>query len=128
MSTTETATRKWGGHWISDVDRLAIYIRDSFMCAYCGRDLRNASARDVTLDHLLPRSKGGKHSSRNLVTACRSCNSARGNRPWVDYAPGGARDRIEQLRMSPLNRELARAILRGDIARETYDVERVRAI
>ena len=99
------------GRWIRVEKRLALYIRDSFACAYCGRDLRNAAPADVTLDHLLPRSTGGTNDATNLVTACRSCNSSRQDKPWVDFAPGGARDRIEQLRNSPLNMDLARAIL-----------------
>lgn len=99
------------GRWIRPEKRLAIYVRDSFRCLYCGTDLRQAAPADITLDHLLPRSAGGTNEATNLVTACRSCNSARGNRPWIDYATGGARDRIEQLRHEPLNLELARALL-----------------
>lgn len=101
------------GQWIRSDARLAIYIRDGFACAYCGRDLRNAAPADVTLDHLLPRSAGGTNDATNLVTACRSCNSSRQDKPWIDYATGGARDRIEQLRHRPLNIELAKALIAG---------------
>lgn len=114
------------GCWIRPDARLSIYIRDGFACAYCGTDLRTAAPADVTLDHLLPRSAGGKNDATNLVTACRSCNSSRGAKPWLDYATGGARDRIEQLRNAPLNRPLAKAILSGEISRLTLDVESVR--
>jgi hypothetical protein len=101
------------GCWIRKERRLAIYIRDSFRCAYCGCDLRHAAPADITLDHLLPRSTGGNNESTNLVTACRSCNSARQDKPWVDYATGGAIDRINQLRLSPVNVELAKALING---------------
>jgi 5-methylcytosine-specific restriction endonuclease McrA len=101
------------GCWIRPAKRLAIYVRDGFTCAYCGTDLRNAAPADVTLDHLLPRSTGGSNSPTNLITCCRSCNSSRQDKPWVDYATGGARDRIEQLRNSPLNIELAKALIAG---------------
>lgn len=101
------------GCWIRAEKRLAIYVRDSFRCLYCGADLRHAAPADVTLDHLLPRSAGGTNAADNLVTACRSCNSSRGARPWVDYATGGARDRIEQLRHEPLNIQLAKALIAG---------------
>jgi len=67
----------------------------------------------VTLDHLLARSAGGDNDARNLVTACKSCNSSRQDRPWADFAPGGARDRILTLIARPLNIELAKAILDG---------------
>ena len=102
---------KNGSHWISPARRLAIYLRDRFACAYCGRELRNALPEEVTLDHLLPRSAGGTNEAPNLITACRTCNSQRQEKPWLDYASGGARDRIEQLRHEPLNIELAKAIL-----------------
>ena len=101
------------GCWIRPAKRLAIYVRDSFRCLYCGTDLRQAAPADVTLDHLLPRSAGGSNEATNLVTACRSCNSSRGAKPWLDYATGGAVDRINQLRHEPLNIALAKAILAG---------------
>jgi 5-methylcytosine-specific restriction endonuclease McrA len=109
----EDAINKHGSKWIRKDKRLAIYIRDGFSCAYCGRDLKDAAPAEVNLDHLLPRSAGGTNGAGNLITACRSCNCSRQDRPWIDYATGGARDRIEQLRHRPLNMDLARAIIAG---------------
>lgn len=100
-----------GSRWIRSDKRLAIYLRDAFVCGYCGRDLRTASPRDLTLDHLLPRVAGGTNEAANLTTACLRCNSQRQDRPWTDYAAGGAQDRIQQRRHQPLNLELARALL-----------------
>ena len=45
------------------------FKRDSFECQYCGED------KNLTLDHLIPRSKGGKSTWTNLVTACTTCNA-----------------------------------------------------
>ncbi len=45
-------------------------------CWWCRRE---QSLEDLTLDHLIPKSKGGSNSSENLRLACRSCNQARGN-------------------------------------------------
>lgn len=112
-----------GSRWIRPEKRLAIYIRDGFACAYCGRDLRNAPAAEVTLDHLLPRVYGGNNDATNLITACRACNSSRQEKPWIDYATGGARDRIEQLRHQPLNVPLAKAIISGEIDLMVADME-----
>ncbi len=52
-----------------------VFKRDAFLCQYCG------TGKDLTLDHLIPRSKGGKSTWTNLVTACKSCNARKG-----DYA------------------------------------------
>jgi len=56
--------------------RQNIFKRDNHSCQYCG------SNKELTLDHLIPKSKGGKSSWTNLVTACKRCNSHKG-----DYAP-----------------------------------------
>ena len=53
--------------------RQNIFKRDSYKCVYCG------SPKDLTLDHVVPRSKGGKFSWSNLVVACKRCNSKKGN-------------------------------------------------
>ena len=103
--------------WITPLRRLALYIRDGFTCQYCGRDLRDAEPREVTLDHLRPRCRGGSHADRNLITACGRCNYGRKETPWRVYAPEGAVDRIlRTIRKAP-NRNLARAVLRGDVPR-----------
>lgn len=52
-----------------------IFRRDNYTCQYCGR-----SEPDLTLDHVIPRRLGGKHSWDNLVTACRVCNHRKGGR------------------------------------------------
>jgi 5-methylcytosine-specific restriction endonuclease McrA len=102
--------------WITKHRRLSIYIRDSFTCQYCGRDLKNVHATEMGLDHLDNLVDGGGHrgannASTNLITACRSCNSARGNRDWRDYAPGGAQERIEVQRNAFVNIALAKSLL-----------------
>jgi len=113
MNTSRDGNHQPRGQWITKHKRLAIYIRDGFGCVYCGRSLRDATPSDVTLDHLLARSAGGDNDARNLVTACKSCNSSRQDRPWADFAPGGARDRILTLIARPLNIPLAKAIIDG---------------
>jgi len=55
--------------------RRNILKRDGHKCAYCGRgDL------PFTIDHIVPKSKGGEDTWENLVTACLPCNNKKGNR------------------------------------------------
>ena len=51
------------------LSRRAVFYRDSFTCQYCGKQTRT-----LTLDHILPRSKGGPHVWTNVVSACIPCN------------------------------------------------------
>lgn len=87
MTVTERKRRRSPhqpvGRWIRPKKRLEIYWRDNWTCLICGRDLAGAPARDVTLDHLVPRSLNGKNSAFNIFTACRSCNSRRGSAPLL---------------------------------------------
>ncbi len=57
--------------------RQNILRRDLYCCQYCGIDLTD---KDATIDHILPRSKGGASSWVNMVAACRDCNLDKGNR------------------------------------------------
>lgn len=115
-----------GSKWIRAERRLGIYIRDGFTCMYCGRDLKNAPAADVTLDHLIACSKGGTNENTNLVCACRSCNSSRGDRDLETFAPGGAQERIAVQRYLPVNLELAKALISNKISEAVADVEAAR--
>ncbi|HEX6042951.1 MAG TPA: HNH endonuclease [Pyrinomonadaceae bacterium] len=61
----------------SGMKRTRIYMRDKFRCQYCGA---KKAASELTLDHILPRSRGGDNSPTNVVTACVQCNNRKGNR------------------------------------------------
>jgi 5-methylcytosine-specific restriction endonuclease McrA len=54
-----------------------IYLRDEYRCQYCGK---TGIANDLTLDHILPQSRGGKSIWENLVTCCRKCNNMKQNK------------------------------------------------
>jgi len=58
--------------------RFEVFKRDGFKCAYCGK-----SPPQITLevDHIDPRSKGGKDDINNLLTACFDCNRGKRNIP-----------------------------------------------
>jgi 5-methylcytosine-specific restriction endonuclease McrA len=49
--------------------------RDEYRCQYCGREGGN-----LTVDHILPRHRGGEHHWKNLVAACPQCNRRKGGR------------------------------------------------
>ena len=55
------------------LNRQNVFRRDNNRCQYCH------SSRDLTLDHVRPRSRGGNTSWDNLVTACKKCNSKKGD-------------------------------------------------
>ena len=57
--------------------RFNVFLRDCFSCQYCGDQL---PAPDLTFDHVMPRSRGGRTTWDNVVTACTGCNLRKGNR------------------------------------------------
>jgi 5-methylcytosine-specific restriction endonuclease McrA len=59
---------------VPPVNRREVLRRDKHTCQYCG------STKQLTLDHVIPRSKGGKHTWDNVVIACERCNSRKGDR------------------------------------------------
>jgi len=61
----------------SSAKRLRIYMRDKFRCQYCGD---KKAATELTLDHIVPRSRGGDNSPINIVAACLRCNNRKGDR------------------------------------------------
>lgn len=54
-----------------------VFVRDNFTCSYCGSKL---TAKECTVDHILPVSKGGKNTWLNTTTACKQCNNYKGNK------------------------------------------------
>lgn len=68
------------------ITRRALFARDDYACQYCG-----SSAR-LTVDHVVPRSRGGDSGWENVVTSCAPCNSRKG-----DHLPG-------EIKMFPKNK------------------------
>lgn len=57
--------------------RFNVFLRDRFQCQYCGDGY---PSEDLTFDHVVPRSRGGRTTWQNVVTACQTCNLRKGNR------------------------------------------------
>ena len=53
----------------------SVFIRDNYQCQYCGKH-----STKPTIDHVIPRSKGGRNDWANAVTACHECNNKKGDR------------------------------------------------
>ena len=52
-----------------------VFLRDGYVCQYC---FKHFSHKHLTVDHIIPKSHGGKRKWNNLVTACAKCNGERG--------------------------------------------------
>lgn len=81
------------GKRVPPFSRFNIFARDNFRCQYCGRSL---SAKQATLDHVLPRSRGGKTCWENVVCCCRACNIKKGAR-----TPEQARMKLHKVPVRP---------------------------
>ena len=57
--------------------RFNVYLRDMWACQYCADTYKT---HELTFDHVIPRSKGGRTTWDNIVTACRSCNTQKGHK------------------------------------------------
>jgi 5-methylcytosine-specific restriction endonuclease McrA len=57
------------------LSRREVFLRDRFTCQYCG-----AKTKELTIDHVIPRHRGGRHTWDNLVSACKACNHRKGGK------------------------------------------------
>ena len=71
--------------------RRDVFLRDRFTCQYCGKQ-----TKELTLDHVVPRHRGGAHTWENVVAACKSCNHRKAGR-----TPQEAHMRLERQPVKP---------------------------
>ena len=74
--------------------RFNVFLRDRFSCQYCSREFQ---AQDLTFDHVVPRSLGGRTTWQNVVAACSRCNLAKANKLPKEC---GMRPRVEPVQPS----------------------------
>ena len=78
--------------------RFNVFLRDRFVCQYCGDAF---VANELTFDHVVPKSRGGRTSWGNVVTACSPCNLLKGNRLLREIGM-----RLQRAPMEPTTQEL----------------------
>lgn len=61
--------------------RFNVFLRDRFVCQYCSQAL---PAAELTFDHVVPKSRGGRTTWENVVTACTTCNLLKGSKMPAD--------------------------------------------
>ena len=61
--------------FVRKLTRLEVFKRDHYTCQYCGKE-----TRQLTLDHVIPRYRGGEHTWENVVSACVPCNRRKAGR------------------------------------------------
>ena len=76
---------KEGRYQIHDlmVNNMAKFRYDNKHCLYCGCEVNNP--KDLTIDHIFPRSKGGTNEADNIFLVCKSCNSSKGNKDIIEW-------------------------------------------
>ncbi len=83
--------------------RKNVLARDELRCQYCGHRF---PSRDLTLDHVVPRSRGGKHCWTNVVAACYRCNDRKGQHTLREVGMKLLRDPFAPKRSPDLKRKL----------------------
>ncbi len=72
-----TGTIHLGHQTTPTLSRRTVFMRDQHLCMYCGDQL---SFKELTLDHIIPVSRGGKHNWTNVISACKRCNQIKSNK------------------------------------------------
>lgn len=83
--------RGQGGKWLHPPTRRRIYERDEWKCVWCEHEVAtivvsSVGPRRASVDHVVPRSRGGSNAPGNLITACSDCNAKRGRRSVPAFA------------------------------------------
>lgn len=81
------------------LSRRNLFKRDKNTCQYCGVKLSN---QDATIDHVLPKSRGGKTTWKNCVIACVKCNNKKGNRKLDEVNMRLKKKPVEPSAMTPI--------------------------
>jgi 5-methylcytosine-specific restriction endonuclease McrA len=86
-------------------NRKNLYLRDQYVCQYCAKKFPTGT---LSMDHVIPKSRGGHTSWHNIVTSCIICNTKKG-----DKTPEEARMKILRTPYAPRNMDLGAPHLKG---------------
>lgn len=90
--------RGQGSKWLWPSTRRRIYERDDWRCVWCTEKVEQPTLpedgilvsggiiRQASIDHVVPRARGGSNDPRNLITCCAQCNAKRGHRSVPAFA------------------------------------------
>ncbi|MES9941738.1 MAG: HNH endonuclease [Candidatus Thiodiazotropha sp. 6PLUC2] len=93
LTRSKVQPHLWAETYEPPLTNRALFARDGHICLYCGKQYSN---RDLTCDHVIPKSRGGTDSWSNVVSCCTRCNHLKGARTpseWgvellaIPYAP-----------------------------------------
>lgn len=109
---------------ISKKIRFEVFKRDGFQCAYCGK-----TPPQVTLevDHIDPKSKGGKDDINNLITACFDCNRGKRNIP-LTKVPSKLTENLEVLQEQEDQIKAYRQFVKKIERRVKKDIDDINAV
>jgi hypothetical protein len=91
-------------------------------CQYCCLSVEDGI--ELSIDHIIPRSKGGDNDPKNLVTACKPCNTLRGNTTIFKFTDSEGRQRIKRCIRRSINkyRRMALRMMKQRNATTAYQV------
>jgi hypothetical protein len=77
IAVKRSSMHKYGKRTIPPLTNPELFLRDAHICMYCGNQFKE---NNLTRDHVTPISRGGKDRWSNVVSACKACNTRKGNR------------------------------------------------
>ena len=77
---------RFNNKWTLKSRMLELFYQDKLWCGYCGLKFDFINTKP-TLDHIIPKIKGGSDNIRNLTPCCKSCNTIKGRNEWVVAKP-----------------------------------------
>jgi hypothetical protein len=103
--------KKYGNKY-EPINRKIVYMKHKYICTSCGvkcihpnKDNYNQS-NAATLDHIIPKSKGGSHTYNNVTLLCRSCNTIKSDKILLDYKRNNGQIEIEFIGYIPQGSQL----------------------